>query len=588
MPLNWRSSLRAPCRSLHSTQPARASPTRKVVPGDLSATLENHRTANRASIIRKHGVEDDEPSLTPEKKVVVAKQGKAPVIFRSHLRHLQKQGGFREVAPKPTSHQTSLAEDRYYPSQRGASFTRVMRPQPVELPSKNTGSAAPPKKNRNSHLDRMGEAEREYSQTLQKNAQELGALGVYIKPLNVEASEPQKPYLALGLKGRRDPSEVLEVNIRKFLSWITLNQNELHIRKVLTTKLLRKLKWNHPDFRFRAFGSTSTKLATLTSDIDIGVHISTLPPFEPRKSHSRELRGKVIKRLHVLLARLKTMNEVEEPVLISWATFPLIRMKLKSLAVELQIVAHNPDQSYHKYTLRTIKEFPVVKPIYQFIKTALDARGLADAREGGLSSYTVFVMVVTFLRLSPHPSRTDRLSPILIDCLQFWANFDTFTRCMSSEPPREHDRSDPKRTQSLELKRALEIDPLLAARVKLCADQEAAPFKLILQDPMDPTNDLGKAATRIMDIRATFGVLAQNLRDYLRQDEVNSIDALHMFFGNTLSPTRGVRDRHERQIEAVGSLSELMDAQTKSETSKSISNVSNIAEDEVDGLDDEV
>ena len=330
----------------------------------------------------------------------------------------------------------------------------------------------------------------------------------------------------------------------------------------------------------------ATKLATLTSDIDVGVYITGLPAFEPQKGHPNKVRAKVVQRLHALLARLKQTKEVEEPTLISWATYPLIQMKLKALNTEVQIVAHKPDKSYHNYTRRTISEFPVVKPIYLLIKTALDARGLGNAKEGGLSSYSVFVMVVTFLRLSPHPCRTSCMSPILIDCLQFWANFDTFTRCMSSEPPHEHDRPGPKRTQSLELKRALEMDPVLAARLKLCADQEASPFKLILQDPVDPTNDLGKGATRIMDIRATFGVLAQNLRDFVRQDRVVSTDALHMFFGNTLSPTRDIRDRHKRQIEAKGSLAELLDAQDGSEGSESISDLSSLAEDELDGLED--
>ena len=208
MPPSWHNSLRAPRRSLYSTQPAPASQHRKIVPGDLGATLESHRTANRESLIHKHGVEDSEASHTQGKKAVIAKRGKAAVTLRSHLRHREKQGNSRQNDTKLAGRQTIITKYRSYDLQKGKPLGRVSKPRYVESASNNARLFAPWREIKISQFDGMSKAEREYSHALQKNAQELGALGVYIKPLSVASSEARKPYLVHSLKPAQDASEV--------------------------------------------------------------------------------------------------------------------------------------------------------------------------------------------------------------------------------------------------------------------------------------------------------------------------------------------------------------------------------------------
>lgn len=75
---------------------------------------------------------------------------------------------------------------------------------------------------------------------------------------------------------------------------------------------------------------------------------------------------------------------------------------------------------------RFLKEYEIIEPLILVVKQFLKVQNFNDPYTGGLSSYAVFLMIVSFIQSNNYPSgqlQGMNLGRILTDFLQFYSQF---------------------------------------------------------------------------------------------------------------------------------------------------------------------
>ena len=91
--------------------------------------------------------------------------------------------------------------------------------------------------------------------------------------------------------------------------------------------------------------------------------------------------------------------------------------------------------------VKIVKEFlaenEVIEPVILVLKQFLKACSFNDPYFGGLSSYALFLMIVSFLQSQQHPKEISKvnLGRILLSFLSFYGNFDHENQGISTHLP---------------------------------------------------------------------------------------------------------------------------------------------------------
>jgi non-canonical poly(A) RNA polymerase PAPD5/7 len=359
------------------------------------------------------------------------------------------------------------------------------------------------------------------------------------------------------------PSEVLKRctltrrrlsrNIAAFHRYITPTRAEKLARHEVRTEIFRAIKAGAPrSVRFKPFGSIASHLSTADADMDIRCYLAgssrdVLPP-------SREDRAKVVGHLRGIAARMVQPGGGAcggggfYGIVGRHSRYPLLDMRHRRSQMTLQIVSAN---SAHLST-ESVKGFadrlPSLAPLYGVLRTMLKVRGLSDVYRGGLSSYPLVNMIAASLQLRPGRS----LAEDLLNFLRLYSTLDTSAKVVSLAPPAVHDRDAlPQPTTGAKVlpltagTKVLSLTPPAIhdhdtlppatttttttttdvdddARLRHLADMahkshsHGLGFMLCLQDPADPTNDLGRKTFAWRHVAATFGHAHRRLLRLLR------------------------------------------------------------------------
>lgn len=135
------------------------------------------------------------------------------------------------------------------------------------------------------------------------------------------------------------------------------------------------------------------------------------------------------------------------------------------------------------------KRYPFLRPLTLVVKFYLKQRYLNETWSGGIGSYTLVVMVLSFLQMQTatggRTRRTEEgedLSTLLLQFLQFYGSqFDYFHNVISVIDGGAYLRKEDKNWTT-----------------------NAAPDALSIEDPTNPELDLAAASFRIQDARAVF------------------------------------------------------------------------------------
>ena len=189
-----------------------------------------------------------------------------------------------------------------------------------------------------------------------------------------------------------------------------------------------------PGIRAEVFGSERVGLATSDSDIDFALwHSDTERRVGERgPSPTRPFINKVmLRRLQKLSSALGSHPAFEKPSLIH-ARYPLAQARHYKSGLDVQIIGMKDSVASQEYVKAFQSEFPGLRLLYHVIRDYLRREGLTDVYKGGLGSYTVFMMIVAFLKLQ---SSGRGLGYQLIEFLDFYSSFDTVRYALTINPP---------------------------------------------------------------------------------------------------------------------------------------------------------
>jgi len=240
-----------------------------------------------------------------------------------------------------------------------------------------------------------------------------------------------------------------------------------------------------PSARFEMHGSFATKMYLPSSDIDACVLDS-----------GAKSPVMCLKALALYLARRGEATKIQ---LITTAKVPIVKFEETKSKVQFDIsfdVANGPASA--EIVKKNTRRFPALRPLTTVLKCFLAQRGLNEVYSGGIGSYALLCMIMTFLQLresieasewAGERGREDAsegcLGTLLIDF------FELYGRKLNAE---EIGISCGDKTGS---------NRFFIKSEKNFYD-ERRPFLLSIQDPQDSENDLGRNSYAWRSVKAAF------------------------------------------------------------------------------------
>ena len=232
-----------------------------------------------------------------------------------------------------------------------------------------------------------------------------------------------------------------------------------------------------PEARFEVHGSFATGMYLPSSDVDAVILGSGAK--DP---------ATCLKALATALSRAGAARRVQ---LIAKARVPIVKFEERPSGFQFDVsfdVANGPASA--EIVRANTRRFPALRPLVTVLKAFLQQRALNEVYTGGVGSYALLCMVMAHLQL--HDARTSEaknlgaeegcLGALLIDF------FELYGRRLNAEEVGVSCRDGGR---------------FFAKRDKEWHDP-GRPFLLAIEDPQDPSNDLGKNSYGIRQIKAAF------------------------------------------------------------------------------------
>ena len=236
-----------------------------------------------------------------------------------------------------------------------------------------------------------------------------------------------------------------------------------------------------PSSTVSVVGSHRTGLATPTSDIDFSLLPSSRIASSTHESRSRWL-GNTEKDLRKVYKHLHKSTSFQGAELV-FARIPLARAVHHHTGLRIQISTRSPDRYDTEFTAAYLTEFPTLRSIFVLLRYALEMRNLNTPFEGGIGSYSLFMMIVAALKQTNGQYARDDFANHLLHVLHFYASADLYRVGFCVDPPHTFNK----------------------AGIALFPINERKPYLLSLQDPADIANDLGRNAYAIKHVQRLFG-----------------------------------------------------------------------------------
>jgi non-canonical poly(A) RNA polymerase PAPD5/7 len=168
------------------------------------------------------------------------------------------------------------------------------------------------------------------------------------------------------------------------------------------------------------FGSYVTDLFVPSSDIDMVIFETGVERIDSLFTLSRELERRGI---------------CKNPEVITWAKIPIIKIKdLRSggCLVDISFDLHHGPQNA-TIIKSYMQEYPFLKPLSLIIKYYLKQKYLNDPWNGGIGSYTLVLMIISFLQVHVSNRSEDvNLAQLLIEFFDLYGTkFDYITQTIS-------------------------------------------------------------------------------------------------------------------------------------------------------------
>ena len=321
----------------------------------------------------------------------------------------------------------------------------------------------------------------------------------------------------------------LHDEIKAFCAYMEPRQSEASATQACISGIKKIVAEKTPSVQLQLHGSRATGIAGPLSDVDFFV-ASNEPqaPDEPKpRFHTLMTRTKGIKHMNALKAVLQNNARFKDVELLASKILTLRATDVPT-GLAIQFITNVPAPVLHarEFTIYYLAEFPQLRLLYTVIRHALHTRGLTTVFNGGIGSYPLLIMIVTALTHSKKGFGRTQLAHQLLHVLKFWANADIFNYGFAADPPLKFPKFKFRKNETsfddgyavgieaiTRKNRALHGRMYLKRREKPYGVRwDEFKYKLCLQDPANPVNDLGEKTTAMRKIRQVFCHLYERIR----------------------------------------------------------------------------
>lgn len=265
----------------------------------------------------------------------------------------------------------------------------------------------------------------------------------------------------------------LHEEIKDFYEYISPRPEEELMRHEVVTRIQRVIKDLWPNAEVRVFGSFSTGLYLPTSDIDLVVfgNWETLPLWT----------------LEEALRKRKVADENSIKVLDK-ATVPIIKLTDSHTEVKVDISFNVQSGVKAANLIKDYKQqYPVLPYLVLVLKQFLLQRELNEVFTGGIGSYSLFLMAVSFLQLHCREdvsSSNPNLGVLLIEFFELYGrHFNYLKTGIRIKDGGSYVAKDEVQKGMLDGYR---------------------PSMLYIEDPLQPGNDVGRSSYGAMQVKEAF------------------------------------------------------------------------------------
>lgn len=265
----------------------------------------------------------------------------------------------------------------------------------------------------------------------------------------------------------------LHEEIKDFYDYITPRPEEEHMRLEVVARIQRVIKDLWPNAEVEVFGSFSTGLYLPTSDIDLVVfgHWETLPLWT----------------LEEALRKRQVADENSVKVLDK-ATVPIIKLTDAHTEVKVDISFNVQSGVKAANLIKDFKrQYPVLPYLVLVLKQFLLQRELNEVFTGGIGSYSLFLMAVSFLQLHCREdvcSSNANLGVLLIEFFELYGrHFNYLKTGIRIKDGGSYVAKDEVQKGMLDGYR---------------------PSMLYIEDPLQPGNDVGRSSYGAMQVKEAF------------------------------------------------------------------------------------
>ncbi|CDR87684.1 related to TRF4-topoisomerase I-related protein [Sporisorium scitamineum] len=271
-------------------------------------------------------------------------------------------------------------------------------------------------------------------------------------------------------------AEALHRELIAFDDWMAPTVAEHETRCMVVELISRAIKSQFRDAEVHPFGSQETKLYLPQGDLDLVVVSNSMANLRTQSA------------LRTMAACLRRHNLATDVQVIAKAKVPIIKFVTTYARLKVDIsLNHTNGLTTASYVNSWLRKWPHIRPLILVVKYLLMQRGMSEVFSGGLGSYSVIIMVISFLQLHPKVQRgeieADRsLGVLLLEFLELYGKNFGYDNCGISIRGRGGYFSKARRGWK----------------------DERRPFMLCIEDPHDPSNDISKGSFGIINVRSTL------------------------------------------------------------------------------------
>ncbi|XP_069112834.1 terminal nucleotidyltransferase 4B-like isoform X2 [Argopecten irradians] len=265
----------------------------------------------------------------------------------------------------------------------------------------------------------------------------------------------------------------LHEEIKDFFMYMSPTREEANMRSEVVQRIRSVVKDLWKDASVEIFGSFKTGLYLPTSDIDLVVFgkWKSPPLFMLQKA--------LLDKGYTDHASIKVLDKASVPI-----------VKLTDLQTDIKVdISFNTKNSVESAALikKFMEQFPNLKYLVLVLKQFLLQRDLNEVFTGGISSYSLIYLTVSFLQLHPRYDATSpeaNLGVLLIEFFELYGrNFNYINTGIRIKKGGAYIRKE---------------------EIQKSMDSGYRPSLLCIEDPLTEGNDIGRSSYGAMKVKQSF------------------------------------------------------------------------------------